>query len=259
MSRREFFTTAHKPAPPAYFGGWRMRLYNCFSWGWEPLNYLSWTVGCFVLVFKKLFFDFFFFGGSGERCRIYVQSVNTFCQLFLPHSAESDPLSSFHSHHPGPCHLSPGLWQLSDWSLCLHPHLRQYFKCSVQRDRFQTWVASDQFPARDPVMALLPAGVKARCPPSGCLLRSARSSSVPSFHHSSEAVPAPARCVPSGLRFPSPRALSSQTSAGLTPPLRSFFCSERPSLYHFLSFFSCLKKKKESFTHIVHLFLDSYK
>ena len=67
MSRREFFTTAHKPAPPAYFGGWRMRLYNCFSWGWEPLNYLSWTVGCFVLVFKKLFFDFFFFRGVGRK------------------------------------------------------------------------------------------------------------------------------------------------------------------------------------------------
>lgn len=67
MSRREFFTTAHKPAPPAYFGGWRMCLYNCFSWGWEPLNYLSWTVGGFVLVFKKLFFDFFFFSGGREK------------------------------------------------------------------------------------------------------------------------------------------------------------------------------------------------
>lgn len=127
--------------------------------------------GLFCFGFLKIVLWFlFFFGGSGERCRIYVQSINTFCQLFLPHSAESDPLSSFHSHHPGPRHLSPGLWQLSDWSLCVHLHLRQYFKCSVQRDRFQTWVASDQFPARDPVMALLPAGIKARCPPSGCLL-----------------------------------------------------------------------------------------
>ena len=94
-------------------------------------------------------------------------------------------------------------------------------------------------------MALLPAGIKARSPPSGCLLPSEICPVLlipflPSL--TSAAVPAPARRIPPDLRLPSRGTLSSQISAGLTPPLRSFFCSERPSLYHFLSFFSCLKK-----------------
>ena len=108
-------------------------------------------------------------------------------------------------------------------------------------------------------MALLPAGIKARSPPSGCLPPSEvcpppsevcpvfLSPVLPSL--TSAAVPALARRVPPGLRFPLPGALSSQTSAGFTPPFHSFFCSERPSLYHFLSFFSCLKKKKNFHTY----------
>ena len=151
MSRREFLISAHKPAPPVVH----------------------------ILV------D----GGSVfQSINIHIQSINKFCQPYLQHRAESDHFSSFHSHHPGPHHLSPGFWQgLSDWSLCLHPRLQQYVKYSIQSDRFQTWTCSCQFPAWNPPMALLPGWNKSQkpsfwpsatfwdllCPPH----------SLPSIHH----------------------------------------------------------------------------
>lgn len=72
---------------------------------------------------------------------------------------------------------------------------------------------------------------------------------------SSEAVPAPPRCVPSGLRFPHRSSLIPNICR--TPLLRSFFCSERPSLYYSLSFFLTLKKKR--IFHTLFIALDSYK
>ena len=118
MSRREFFTPAHKRAPPAYFVD-EGCVFTVASAEVENL----WIIGhglwvvlfCFVLI---VVLWFLFFRGVGERPYIHVQSVNTFCQLFLPHLADSYPLS-FHFHHPVPRHLLPGLWTGAFWLVSL--------------------------------------------------------------------------------------------------------------------------------------------
>ena len=262
MSRREFFTPAHKPAPPAYFVD-EGCVFTVASAEVENLWIICHGLWVVLFCFNCCSLISFFSGCRGKasypcsvRQHILSAHPTTFSRILTPYHSTSTtqtPVISCLDCKQG----------LSDWSLCLHLRLQQYFKHSVQSDRFQMWVSSGQFPAQDPVMALLPAGIKARSPPCGCLLPSEVcpdlfSPFLPSL--TSAAVPAPARRIPPDLRFPSPGTLSSQISAGLSPPLHSFFCSERSSLYHFLSFFSCLKKNVFFFfTHIVHLFLDSYK
>ena len=93
-----------------------------------------WVV-LFCFVFFNCSLISFISGVQRKGVVSHVQSINTFCQLFLPHLAESDPLSSFYSHHPDPRHLSLGLWQgLSDWSLCLHSNISSpVFRVTVSK------------------------------------------------------------------------------------------------------------------------------
>lgn len=109
-------------------------------------------------------------------------------------------------------------------------------------------------------MALLPAGIKARSPPSGCLPPSEICPVLlipflPSL--TSAAVPAPARRVPQAFASPHLELSHPKYLRGL--PLHSVPFSAQKDLYCIIFSPFSLALKKKSFTHIVHLFLDSYK